>query len=109
MEPTSSVVLVLTTLGADADADAFARTLVEESLAACVNVLPPMRSVYTWQGKLEQESERQVIIKTTEARLQGLEARMKTLHAYEVPEFLVLRASEGSSAYLAWLEACVAE
>ena len=108
VEATSSVVLVLTTLGADADAEAFARTLVEESLAACVNVLPPMRSVYTWQGRLEQEQERQVVIKTTDACLPRLEARVKALHSYDVPEFLVVRVSGGSAAYLAWVAASVA-
>jgi periplasmic divalent cation tolerance protein len=72
----SGVVLVLTTLGADADAAALARTLVEERLAACVNILPPMRA---------------------------LETRLRTLHPYELPEFLVLPAGGGSAAYLAWV------
>lgn len=94
--------IVLTTLGADADATALARTLVEERLAACVNILPPMTSVYRWAGRLEQDREQQLIIKTTAARLSALEARLRALHPYELPEFLVLDAAAGA-AYGAWV------
>jgi periplasmic divalent cation tolerance protein len=103
----SDVAVVLTTLGAGADAAALARTLVEERLAACVNVLPPMTSVYRWKGVVEQDREQQLIIKTAVARLGDLEARLRTLHPYELPEFLVLPASGGSSAYLAWVRESV--
>ena len=103
----SDVALVLTTLGAETDAAALARTLVEEGLAACVNVLPPMTSVYRWKGAVEQDREQQLIIKTTVARLADLETRLKTLHPYELPEFLVLAAAGGSSAYLAWVRKSV--
>ena len=99
----SDAVLVLTTLGSDADAAALAHTLVEERLAACVNVLPPMTSVYRWEGSVEHESERQIIIKTTRARVDALAARLRTLHPYEVPEFLVIGVNDGAEAYLAWL------
>ena len=99
----TDAVVVLTTIGADADAAALAQTLVEERLAACVNVLPPMTSIYRWQGQVETGSERQLVIKTTTARLPSLEARLRALHPYEVPEFLVLRVAGGSDAYLAWL------
>ena len=97
------IVLVLTTLGADADAAALARTLVEERLAACVNVLPPMTSVYRWKGQVEQDREQQVILKTTADRVAALEARLAALHPYELPEFLVIPAAGGSEAYLAWI------
>jgi periplasmic divalent cation tolerance protein len=96
--------LVLTTIAADADAAALARTLVEERLAACVNVLPAMTSVYRWKGQVEQDREQQMIIKTTMDRLPALEARVRELHAYELPEFLVIAADEGAAAYLAWLD-----
>jgi periplasmic divalent cation tolerance protein len=96
-------VLVLTTFPADGDAEALARTLVTERLAACVNVLPPMRSIYRWKGALEDASERQLVIKTTAARVPELQLRLKTLHPYEVPEFLVLPITEGSPDYLSWL------
>jgi periplasmic divalent cation tolerance protein len=96
-------VIVLTTLAADADAASLARTLVEERLAACVNVLPAMTSVYRWKGAIEQDREQQLVIKTTGDRIAALEARIRELHAYDVPEFLVLPASGGSAAYLQWI------
>lgn len=99
----SPVVLVLTTLGADADGAAFARPLVDERLAACVNVVPQMTSVYRWKGAVEQDREQLLIIKTTRDRLPALEARIRDLHPYELPEFLVLSAAGGSAAYLAWV------
>ena len=99
----SDIAIVLTTLAADADAAAFARTLVEERLAACVNVIGPVTSIYRWNGKVEQDAEQQLVIKTTIARLEALEARVKALHPYDVPEFLVLRTAGGSDAYLAWV------
>jgi periplasmic divalent cation tolerance protein len=98
-----SAVIVLTTLAEGADASMLARTLVAEQLAACVNILPVMTSVYRWQGRIEEEQERQVIIKTTRARLAALEARLQQIHPYEVPELLVLPISEGAAAYLQWL------
>jgi periplasmic divalent cation tolerance protein len=98
----STVSIVLTTLGADADATSIARTLIDERLAACVNILPVMTSVYRWQGKVEQDREQQVVIKTATDRVAALQARLRELHPYELPEFLVLDAS-GSDAYLAWV------
>lgn len=97
--------IVLTTLPAAADAAAFGRTLIDERLAACVNVLPVMQSIYRWQQAVQQDDERQLVIKTWRDRLPSLEARLKSLHPYEVPEFLVLEAVGGSSAYLEWLQA----
>jgi periplasmic divalent cation tolerance protein len=100
-EPTSAVI-VLTTLAADADALALGRTLVEEQLAACVNVLPAMQSVYRWDGEIRTEPEQQLVIKTTGARLDALTARLLALHPYDTPELLVLDA-DGSNAYLRWV------
>ena len=97
------VVLVLTTLPADADGAAFARTLVEERLAACVNVLPVMTSVYRWKGTIEQDREQQLVIKTTAGRVGALKARVRALHPYDVPELLVIPTREGSVDYLAWV------
>ena len=97
--------IVLTTLAADADAATLARTLVEERLAACVNILPVMTSVYRWGGDVEEAREQQLVIKTPVARLGALEARLRELHSYEVPEFLVIRADGGSEVYLRWLGA----
>jgi periplasmic divalent cation tolerance protein len=100
--PASTVSIVLTTLGADADAAAVARTLIDERLAACVNILPPMVSVYRWQGNVEQDREQQIVIKTAADRVAALQARLSQLHPYDLPEFLVLDASS-SEAYLAWV------
>ena len=86
------LILVLTTLGADADAAALARTLVDERLAACVNVLPVMTSIYRWKGSVEQDREQQLLIKTTAGRVVALAARLRGLHPYELPEFIVLDA-----------------
>jgi len=95
-------ILVLTTIPDDGRADGLGRTLVEERLAACVNVYGPMSSTYRWQGNVEVEAERQVLIKTTRANLAALEARVRTLHPYEVPEFVVLEAA-ANDAYASWL------
>lgn len=100
-------VLVWTTLAADTDAAAFAETLVSERLAACVAVQAPMDSFYTWKGKIEHDRERQIVIKTTAARLPALAARVHALHPYEVPEWLVMPVIEGSDAYLAWVRESV--
>ena len=97
-----AVTVVLTTLGADADAAALARTLVEEGLAACVNVLPPMASTYRWQGKIEVDREQQVVIKTAPDRLAALQERLHQLHPYELPEFIVL-TGRASVAYASWV------
>ena len=97
-----SLAIVLTTLDADADAGAIARALVEERLAACVNVLPAMMSTYRWKGAVEQEREQQLVIKTSRAGVQALHARLVELHPYELPEFVVLDAS-GSPAYAGWV------
>jgi len=98
----ASVAVVLTTIGADADGVALGRALVDEGLAACVNVLPPMQSVYRWQGAVQVEREQQLVIKTAPSRLAALEARLHQLHPYDVPEFLVLGA-EASVAYTEWV------
>ena len=97
-------VLVLTTMPAAGDAaTVLARTLVEERLVACANLLPPMLSIYRWEGDVRQDEERQVVMKTTSARVPALLERIRQLHPYEVPEFIVLPVSDGSEAYLAWI------
>jgi periplasmic divalent cation tolerance protein len=101
--PSDQFVIVLTTLPAEGEAEKFASQLVQERLAACVNILPPMRSVYRWKNAVEHADERQIVIKTTKARLTALEARIRTLHPYDVPEFVVLPIDSGSADYLSWL------
>ncbi len=99
----SEYVMVLTTLPADADGAGFARAIVEERLAACVNLLAPMESIYRWEGNVEQETERQVVIKTSRDRVVGLWERIREMHPYDVPEFLVLPIVDGNDAYLRWV------
>jgi periplasmic divalent cation tolerance protein len=101
--PDSSVVIVLTTLPAGADAAAFARTLVEERLAACVSVGGEMRSVYRWKDAVEEDRERQVVVKTVLGMVGPLRTRIAALHPYEIPEFLVIPADGGGDAYLEWV------
>ena len=100
---THDYVIVLTTLPTDADGAAFARGLVEERLAACVNLLAPMESIYRWDGNIETESERQLVIKTSRERVVALWERVRELHPYDVPEFLVLPIVDGNDAYLRWV------
>ena len=99
----ADVVLVLTTVPVTDQVDALARTLVDEQLAACVNLLAPMTSFYRWEGRVERASERQLIIKTSRAMLDRLRARLKELHTYELPEFVVIDVAGGSPEYLDWI------
>ena len=96
------LVLVLTTMPDDNRADELAQSLVDERLAACVNVHGPMISTFRWKGQVEHEAERQVVIKTTRARLPELGARLRALHPYEVPDLVVL-VGNASDAYGAWV------
>jgi len=97
------LVIVLTTMPDDARADELARTIVEERLAACVNVHGPMMSTYRWKGGVERDVERQIVIKTARDRVAALEARLRQLHPYELPEFVVIAVEAGSDAYLRWV------
>ncbi len=101
MTPTFAI--LLTTFPAEGDADGLARLLVGERLAACVNILPPMRSIYRWQGAIDSATECQIVIKTTADRVEALKTRLLELHPYELPEILVLPISGGGEAYLKWI------
>ena len=96
------MVLVLTTVPSDALGEEIATALVTEHLAACVNIGAPMTSVYRWRGNVERETERQLVIKTSADRLAAVRQRLKELHSYELPEFIVLSAT-ASDEYLAWV------
>ena len=101
----ASVVVVLLTAPDPETAQRIAQALVEERLAACVNVLPGVRSIYRWQGAVEQASEVLLIAKTQADRSDALAARVRALHPYELPEVVVLPVSGGSEAYLGWVVA----
>lgn len=96
-------VVVLTTVGADFDARAMAHALVEARLAACVNILPAVQSVYRWDGRVPDDTEQLLIIKTTGERVNALRAELFERHPYQVPEFVVLHVDETSEAYGRWL------
>lgn len=95
--------VVLVTTSSSEAAESMARALLTEKLAACVNIVP-VNSFYTWQGKINSDREWQLIIKTDLAQFAALEAKIKTLHSYEVPEIIALPIIAGSESYLNWLE-----
>ncbi len=97
--------LALTTVGTADEAERIARALVERRLAACVNVVPGVVSVYRWRGAVERSGEWLLVVKTSTRRLEALRAALVTLHSYEVPELVAIRIDGGSAPYLAWLEA----
>ncbi len=103
----ADAVIVFSTWPAEEDPGPAAATLVEERLAACVNVLPAMESVYRWKNTVERSRERQLIIKTTRAHVDAVVARLRQLHPYEVPEALVVPVVGGAEDYLSWLAECV--
>jgi len=97
--------LVLVTCPTLPEARKISRFLLQKHLAACVNIhTTPFESIYRWKGKIETAREHLLIIKTTTRRLKSLEREVLRLHSYETPEFLVLRISSGSRAYLRWLK-----
>jgi periplasmic divalent cation tolerance protein len=95
--------LVLTTVGATFDPAPLATHLVEKRLAACVNVLPQIYSVYRWKGAIERDSEQLLLIKTTDERVDALREALFAMHPYEVPEFVVIAIDKLSDAYRTWL------
>ncbi len=97
--------VVLVTCGSEDEALKISRSLVEENLAACVNLISPIRSIYRWEGKIWDEKEWLLMIKTQERRFEDLERRIKSLHSYSVPEITGLPIVKGASSYLEWLVA----
>lgn len=104
MPSTKSARVVLVTCANLVEARNIANKIVRKRLAACVTiVLGPVQSVYRWKGKIESSREQLLLIKTIERQLPALEAEIKRIHSYDVPEFLVLPAVRGSAEYLKWL------
>jgi periplasmic divalent cation tolerance protein len=96
--------IVLTTASSRDEAKRIAKALVEERLAACVNLVGGVESIYRWQGKVEEAAEVLLLIKTNVEKLEALETAVRRLHSYEVPEFLIFEVNGGSAAYLKWLD-----
>ena len=99
----SDALVVLVTAPARAAAERIAETLVGEQLAACVNIVGPIRSIYRWQGEICRDDEQLLVIKTTRGCFAALEARVRALHSYDVPEIIALPIELGSAAYLEWI------
>ncbi len=100
---TDAIVVLVTAPGVD-EAARIARALVEERLAACGNVVPGVRSIYRWQGKIEDQPEALLLLKTTRARFEALRERVLDLHPYDAPEVVALPVEAGSAPYLAWID-----
>jgi periplasmic divalent cation tolerance protein len=99
--------LVLTTCGSREIADRLALALVERRLAACVNVLPGMGSTYRWAGRIERGDEFLVMIKTADTELAAIEATVRAISGYELPELIAVEIVGGSADYLAWVAGSV--
>jgi periplasmic divalent cation tolerance protein len=95
--------IILTTAGSEDEARKIARHLVENRLAACVNLIPKAESIYRWQGKVESAAEWLLLIKTTAQRFPAVRDAIAKLHSYEVPECVMLSIEDGSASYLQWL------
>jgi periplasmic divalent cation tolerance protein len=96
-------VVVLSTCASAAEGESIARALVEKRLAACVNVIAGMHSVYRWKDVIEQQEETLLVIKSSRALVEDLRAEIERLHSYEVPEVIVMPVVDGSERYLAWM------
>jgi len=100
---------VLSTVGDAETAEEIARDVVGKGLAACVNIVPEIRSVYSWKGRVESETERLLVIKTTSERFEALRAAIVGRHPNEVPEVIALSIERGHLPYLEWLDAACAQ
>jgi periplasmic divalent cation tolerance protein len=100
----SDPIVVLVTCGSEEEALKIANALVESRLAACANLVAPIRSIYRWEGKIWDEKEWLLMIKTQKQRYEEVEKRVKSLHSYSVPEIVSVPITAGSSAYLNWIK-----
>src|ERR1051326_5755137 len=96
--------IVLSTVGSEEEARKIAHHLVEQQLAACVNIVPKIESVYRWQGKVESNRKYLLLIKTSSEKFPQVRDAMRELHSYELPECIALAVEDGSPEYLQWLE-----
>ena len=101
--PHSDAIVVLTTVSSDDEAVQLVRALLDRRLIACGTLLPGARSLYRWQGKVADERETLILLKTRSARLEALQHSCEELHRYKVPELLALSGDTGLEKYLAWI------
>lgn len=100
-------IVVMTTVGTEEQANLIAREIVERREAACVNIVPGVRSIYRWKGKIRKDGELLLIVKTLEGELDGVTATIRELHSYELPEILSFRVDRGEQGFLDWIAASV--
>jgi periplasmic divalent cation tolerance protein len=101
--------IVLSTAGSEDEARKIAHHLVERHLAACVNLIPRIESIYRWQGKVESSQEWLMLIKTTAEMFPAVRDAIRELHSYELPECIAIAVDDGSSAYLQWIDESVSQ
>ncbi len=97
-------IVVLSTCDSDEQARAIARDLVEKRLAACVNIVPGIRSIYHWQDTIEEDTEYLLLIKSRRDLLERLTVELQKIHSYDIPEVVALQVVDGSAAYLGWMD-----
>jgi periplasmic divalent cation tolerance protein len=103
MESESEAIIVFMTAGSGEEAARLADMLVGSNLAACVQILPEIESVYRWEGKVERQAETLLLAKTCQSKFDDLEREVRALHSYDVPEIIAVKVTAGSNAYLRWL------
>jgi periplasmic divalent cation tolerance protein len=103
----SERIVAFSTVGSPQDAERIARTLVERRLAACVNVVPGIVSIYRWKGELQRDDERMLVIKTRTDKLPALREALVALHPYELPELVTVPIEDGHPPYLGWIDESV--
>lgn len=101
------MILIVFTTTLSAEAETLATSIIEAKLAACVQILPPMTSIYVWEGKVQKDEESLLLIKTLPEKYSALEAFIKANHSYDVPEIVAVEAKEVSNSYLDWVSSIV--
>ncbi len=99
----SDYIVIYITTGSVNEAEKIGRALVEEKLAACSNIISPIRSIYSWQGKICDDKEALMVVKTRKKHFEQIVKRVETLHSYDVPEIIAIPIVDGSSKYMSWL------
>ncbi len=103
----STYQIILCTCPDKESAENIARQLINDKIAACINILPGITSIYTWQGNIETDQEHLLLIKTRKDRFQTVEKSIQTCHPYEIPEIIAIPVENGLAEYLQWIESCL--
>jgi len=103
------IVTIFVTTASEQEAVSIGKTLVEEGLVACANIIPQIRSIYRWKGEIWDERETLIMIKSRETLFESIRSRIKELHSYEVPEITAIAVEKGDEAYVQWIQAVTAK